>query len=119
MILYSFMKKLVSNRPWGKFEQFTLNESSTVKIITINARKRTSLQFHKNRSEFWKVLDNPVKVTIGKKTFTAKKGDEVSVPKGINHRLIGLSKQARVLEISLGNFDEKDIVRIEDDWGRN
>jgi len=112
------MKKLVSNRPWGKFEQFTLNESSTVKIITINARKRTSLQFHKNRSEFWKVLDNPVKVTIRKKTFTAKKGDEIFIPKKTKHRLQGLSNEARVLEISFGNFDEKDIVRIEDDFGR-
>ena len=113
------MKKLVSNRPWGKFEQFTLNESSTVKIITINARKRTSLQFHKNRSEFWKALDNSLKVQIGNKVFTMKKGDEVFIPKKTKHRLQGLSNEARVLEISLGNFDEKDIVRIEDDWGRN
>lgn len=111
-------KKITINRPWGKFEQFTLNESSTVKIITINAGKRTSLQFHKKRSEFWKVLDNPVKVTIGNKISTAKKGDEIFIPVKTKHRLQGLSKPARVLEISFGNFDEKDIVRVEDDYNR-
>ena len=35
------------------------------------------------------------------------------------HRIEGLSKEAHVLEISFGKFDEKDIVRVEDDFGRS
>jgi len=112
------MKKYSEKRPWGGFEQFTLNEISTVKILTIKAKKRLSLQKHKNRKEFWKFLDNPAKVTLGKKTFKAKKGDEFIINKGINHRIEGLDKDVHVLEISLGKFDEKDIKRIEDDFGR-
>ena len=111
-------KKITSIRPCGKFEQFTLNEKSTVKILTINPKKRNSLQTHKNRSEFWKALDNPFKATIGNKTFTMKKGNEVKIPVQVKHRIIGLSKPARLLEISLGNFNEKDIKRLEDDFGR-
>ena len=112
------MKKKVDRRPWGNFEQFTLNELSTVKIITVRPGKRLSLQKHKNREEFWKFLDNPARVTVGDKTFRVKKGSEVFIRKGQLHRVEGLSKAARFLEISFGKFYEKDIVRVEDDYGR-
>ncbi len=117
------MKKRLKNqyidkRPWGNFEQFTFNEISTVKIITVKSKKRLSLQKHKHREEFWKFLDNPVKVTVGTKTWIAKKDEEIFIPKNTLHRLEGLSKDGRVLEIALGKFNEEDIERIEDDYGR-
>jgi mannose-6-phosphate isomerase len=111
-------KKKVSKRPWGGFEQFTLNEISTVKILTVRPGKRFSLQYHKKRKEFWRFLDNPAKVTIGMKTRKMKKGDEVIVRTGQLHRIQALSKPVNVLEVSFGRFDEKDIVRVEDDFGR-
>ena len=112
------MKIKKEKRPWGGFQQFTLNEKSTVKILTIKPRKRFSLQYHNKREEFWRVLDNPAKVTIGNKTFTAKKGDEIKIKKKTNHRIEALDKEVNVLEVSLGTFNEKDIIRIEDDFGR-
>ncbi len=113
------MKKYQEKRPWGGFEQFTLNEISTVKILTIKAKKRLSLQKHKNRKEFWRVLDNPVKVTIGDKEIVGKKGDEFMINKNTNHRLEGLESEGHILEIAFGKFDEKDIIRIDDDFGRS
>lgn len=112
------MKKYLEKRPWGEFEQFTLNEISTVKILTVKPNQQFSLQYHKDRKEFWKFLDNPAKVTLGNKTFRVKKGDEIIIPKKIKHRIQAYSKPIRVLEISLGKFDENDIVRIEDVYGR-
>ncbi len=112
------MKRVVDKRPWGGFEQFTLNERSTVKILTFKAGKRNSLQKHKGRKEFWKILDNPCKITAGNKTFRAKKNDEIIINRGQLHRIQALNKDVRVLEISLGDFNEKDIVRVEDDFGR-
>ena len=112
------MKKYKEERPWGGFEQFTLNEISTVKILTIKAGKRLSLQLHKNRKEFWRFLDGPAKVTLDEKTFIAKKGDEFVIDKETKHRIEGLDRDVHVLEISFGEFDEKDIVRIDDDFGR-
>ena len=64
------------------------------------------------------MLDNPAKITLGNKTFKAKKGDEFIIERGMNHRIEGLDKDVHVLEISFGRFDEKDIIRIEDDFGR-
>ncbi|MBS3168724.1 phosphomannose isomerase type II C-terminal cupin domain [Candidatus Woesearchaeota archaeon] len=111
-------KSIKEKRPWGGFEEFTFNEKSTVKILTIKPKKRFSLQYHKGRIEFWKFLDNPAKVTIGNKTIKVKKGDEIKIEKKINHRIEALDKEVNVLEIATGNFNEKDIVRIEDDFGR-
>ena len=108
----------MEERPWGGFEQFTLNEKSTVKILTIKAGKRFSLQYHKKREEFWRFLDNPATVTLGNKTFMAKTGDEFFIKKETNHRIQALKKTVRVLEISFGKFNEKDIARIGDDYHR-
>jgi len=112
------MKIYVENRPWGKFEQFTLNEKTTVKIITVKPRQKLSLQFHHNRKEFWRMLDNPAKITVGKKTFRAKGGDNVEIPKKTLHRIEAYSKPVRFLEIAYGTFDENDNTRIEDAYGR-
>lgn len=112
------MKKYIEKRPWGQFQQFTHNEKSTVKIIKIKPKQRLSLQYHKNRKEFWKFLDNPAKVTIGKRTIKVKKGQEIIIPKKTAHRVQALDKPVNFLEIALGNFDENDNTRLEDDYGR-
>ncbi len=112
------MKKYVVKRPWGGFERFTLNEKSSVKILTIKPKQEFSLQKHKKRKEFWIFLDNPAKVIVGNKTIRVKKGDKVIIKKGQEHRITAFSKTVHVLEISSGKFDEKDIVRLKDKYGR-
>lgn len=105
-------------RPWGKFERFTLNELSTVKLVHLDGDKRLSLQYHSNRSEFWKVIKGPVKVQLGDETRTLHEGESITIPKKAVHRLIGAGVNAMILEISIGEFEESDIVRLEDDYKR-
>lgn len=107
------------NKPWGSFDQYTLNERSTVKILTINPGSSTSLQSHKHRKEFWVALDKGIHVQIGKEKTSLRKGSNVLVKKGSKHRLQCEGRSAaRILEISFGEFSENDIVRYEDDYGR-
>lgn len=112
------MLPVTEKRPWGKFERFTLNEPCTVKLVYIDGHKRLSLQYHKDRIEFWKVVQGPVLVQVGKDTKTLETGESISIPKGAIHRLGGAGVNAIVMEISIGNFDEQDIVRLEDDYKR-
>ena len=112
------MKKHKEKRPWGGFERFTANEKSTVKILTIKPGQEFSLQYHKNRREFWKFLDNVAKVTIGKRVIKVKRGDEVMIPVRTLHRIKAFSKEVNVLEIAFGSFDENDVIRVEDKYGR-
>ena len=90
-------KIFVSNRPWGNFRQFTLNEPTTVKVITVEAGQQLSLQTH--------VTDAAV-------------GDEYVIPRGTKHRLSSRGPKARILEVAFGKFDEDDIVRLEDVYSR-
>ncbi len=97
-------------RPWGSFEQFTLNESSTVKIVRANPGQRLSLQKHTHRAEFWKVIEGDGIAQIGEEERHIQVGDEIEIPTGTLHRITGGEHGCAVLEISLGEFDENDIV---------
>jgi mannose-6-phosphate isomerase len=112
------MKTTYDKRPWGLEEIMTLNEPSTVKILTINPKQRTSLQYHNHRKEFWKMIEGEAIFEINGKKIEAKMGDEVNIDTKVTHRLVGKNKPAKILEISFGEFDENDIVRLEDDYGR-
>jgi mannose-1-phosphate guanylyltransferase/mannose-1-phosphate guanylyltransferase/mannose-6-phosphate isomerase len=106
-------------RPWGSFERFTQNELSTVKLITVAPHEELSLQYHEKRSEFWKVISgNPV-ISIGKNVIPAYDGDEFFVAPKENHRIKAQNLPVLILEIALGEFDEKDIVRLDDKYGRS
>lgn len=105
-------------RPWGKFEKFHENRPCTVKLIHINPNSRLSLQYHKERWEFWKIVKGTAQVELEDKLLNVKEGENVVIPKRAKHRVKALNDYCVILEISYGKFDEKDIVRLEDDYQR-
>jgi mannose-6-phosphate isomerase len=112
-------------RPWGSFRRFTDGMPSTVKTITVNAGETLSLQNHGKRAEFWHILSGHGFAEIENaehilEMHEVKKGTELSIPIGAKHR-IGASPDSSLefLEISVGEFDESDIVRYEDRYGRS
>ncbi|MFQ6069034.1 MAG: phosphomannose isomerase type II C-terminal cupin domain [Candidatus Aminicenantales bacterium] len=115
-----FRDKIVEEvRPWGKFRSFPYKAAKSIKIITVLPEKALSLQYHNHRAEFWVVLDSGLEVTLGDKVWKPQPGEEIFIPTKSPHRLRCLGKtQARVMEIWLGDSDESDIVRLEDDFGR-
>ncbi len=112
-------KPVVEKRPWGHFERFTLNEPVTVKLVYLDGDKRLSLQYHNNRSEFWKVVKGPVKVLLDGDARLLQTGETIIIPKKALHRLEGAGVDATILEISIGEFDESDIIRLQDDYKRD
>jgi len=106
-------------RPWGKFRSFPSRQARSIKIISVNPGSSLSLQFHQRRSEFWIILDNGLEITVGSRTWQPEKGEEIFIPKGAPHRLRCLGPEpGRVLEIWIGHSSEKDIVRLQDEYGR-
>ena len=106
------------DRPWGKFEKFHENKISTVKLIYINANSRLSLQYHRKRSEFWKILKGTVKMQLEEKLIVLKEGETIEIPKNAKHRVEAIQGNSIILEISYGEFNENDIVRLEDNYKR-
>jgi len=111
-------KRKFTKRPWGEFQEFALNEKSTIKIIKVKPRQETSLQYHINREEMWYFITSGF-IQIGKKRYRKKEGDEVWISKKMPHRLIAGKNELKILETSFGKFDEKDEIRLEDKYGRN
>ncbi|MBM3802249.1 MAG: mannose-6-phosphate isomerase [Acidimicrobiia bacterium] len=106
-------------RPWGGFRRYTHNEVSTVKIITVNPGEVLSLQYHRQRNELWVALDSGLRVTLDDRVWEPACYEEIFIPRGARHRMAGVgNRPSRWLEISFGEFDENDIVRIEDQYGR-
>ncbi len=112
------MDPITTKRPWGSFTRFTNNEPSTVKILHINKGEEFSLQYHSHREEFWKILKGNPDVIVGDKKHSPKEGEEFTIAPHTNHRISAPRDDVTVLEISRGQFDEDDIVRIEDKYNR-
>ena len=105
-------------RPWGFFERLTQDEKSTVKMITVHQGEMFSLQTHKHRDEYWRIISGDGIVTVGESTTHAHAGDEFFIPKETVHRAQGGSSDLTFLEIAFGNFDENDITRLQDKYDR-
>ena len=105
-------------RPWGKFEKFVENKNCTVKSLHLKPNAQLSLQYHHKREEWWRVIKGSITVELdGSKTVLGE-DNTIYLPKGSKHRAVCSDLPSVILEISFGEFDENDIVRIEDIYNR-
>ncbi len=107
-------------KPWGSYTVLEENKFYKIKRITVLPKKRLSLQMHYHRSEHWVVVRGTAKVQVGDREFLLRSGESTFVPAGVKHRLEnpGLVP-LEVIEVQIGEYlKEDDIVRFEDDFGR-
>jgi len=118
-------------RPWGEFTVLLDAPDCKVKRITVKAGQRLSLQRHKYRSEKWVCISGKGLITLGKTTQTLEvvgfssriehsSRSSVDISAGTIHRVLASPCQDLVfIEIQTGtSFEEDDITRYEDDFGR-
>ncbi len=107
------------DKPWGRFEQYTHNLPCTVKIITVAPGGTLSRQYHHYRDELWVILDAGATVELDSEFLSPNPEEKLFIPRGTVHRLSCKGETpVRILEVSFGEFDEEDIVRLEDVYGR-
>ena len=107
------------HRPWGRFTQFCANEPVTVKIIGVDPGCELSLQRHRRRSELWIALDPTLQVEVDGRIWQPAVEEAVWIPAGATHRLSAPGDRGgRILEVAFGHFDEDDIERLADRYGR-
>jgi len=98
------------------------------KILLVEPGKRLSWQYHHRRAEMWQVVEGPVGVIKSltdeqKPVKRYNEGDRIELQQGERHRLVGLDDWGVVAEIWQHIYadhpsNEKDIVRLDDDFGR-
>ena len=112
--------KLV-HRPWGSYEGLQGGVGYLVKHIIVKPNHALSLQSHKHRAEHWIVVQGTARVTCDDKTYFLYQNESTFIPLGAKHRLENLDDTPlELIEVQSGaHIDEGDIIRYEDNYGRN
>ena len=119
------MNNYYEERPWGSFENLLDEEYCKVKRIIVKPGQRLSYQYHHKRNECWVVVQGRATVTLDGKDFEYESDNElgniVNIPVGTKHRVRNDEEIDLIfIETQTGTyFGEDDIVRIEDDYGRD
>ena len=108
-------------RPWGTYETLITDKGYKIKRIIVKPGKRLSLQKHFHRSEHWVVVNGIAEVTKGDEVFLLRPNESTYIPIGVVHRLANPGKiPLEIVEVQVGEYlSEDDIVRLEDDYGRD
>jgi len=98
------------------------------KLLLVAPEQRLSWQYHRRRSEIWRIVEGPVGISQSPddeetpiRSYNA--GEILRLELGERHRLIGLRTWGVVAEIwqhtdTTSPSDELDIVRVSDDHDR-
>ncbi len=115
------LEHLTVFRPWGSYTVLEEGPGYKVKRVTVNPGGRLSLQLHHRRSEHWVVITGMARVTRGKEVFDLMIGQSAGIPVETPHRLENPgSDTLHIIEVQHGPYlGEDDIVRLQDDYGRD
>tara|TARA_Y100001938_G_scaffold137380_1_gene201453 strand:- start:25 stop:519 length:495 start_codon:yes stop_codon:yes gene_type:complete len=106
-------------RDWGSFDILLDEEGIKVKKIVVKSGQRLSLQLHSKREEKWFIVEGFASVQVGTDEFDLEVGDSITIRKYEAHRVRNAGLIDLVfIEIQTGNCQEDDIIRLEDDYGR-
>jgi len=107
-------------RPWGTYTILEENSTSKIKRIVVYPGAKLSLQMHYHRSEHWIVAQGTATITNGDNIVVLKENESTFVPKATRHRLENPGRiPLHIIEVQMGHYlEEDDIVRYDDDFGR-
>lgn len=112
----------IEYRPWGFFKNHESVEGAHLKTLHVQSGTRLSLQRHAKRDETWILISGDAQAETGtcpEELVSASlvRYEPFYIPRHIIHRLSS-QQGAVIVEISAGTFEESDIERFADDYGR-
>lgn len=110
-----------TERPWGWYETISEVPGNKIKRIGVHPGQQLSLQKHHQRAEHWVVTTGTARVTLDDRQFDLQPGEYCDIAIGQVHRLANLTNgPVEIVEVQFGSYlSEDDIVRLQDDYGRN
>lgn len=107
-------------KPWGHEEIWALTDRYCGKILVIETGKRLSLQLHEQKDEWIQVLSGRLRLLLEDdggvdRILELGAGQGAHVPVGRRHRYEAIER-VEVIEVSTPELD--DVVRLQDDFGR-
>jgi mannose-1-phosphate guanylyltransferase/mannose-6-phosphate isomerase len=109
------------HRPWGWFENLTIDEKFQVKKIHVHPGASLSLQSHKYRAEHWIVVSGVAEVTLDEEVKLVSENQSIYIPLGAIHRMRNPGENPmELIEVQTGTyFGEDDIFRYDDIYSRS
>jgi mannose-1-phosphate guanylyltransferase/mannose-6-phosphate isomerase len=107
-------------RPWGSYDSIDNGARFQVKHLSVKPGGVLSLQMHHHRAEHWIVVQGTARITCDDRTFLLSENESTYIPIGAKHRIEnpGLVP-LHIVEVQSGSYlGEDDIVRFEDNYGR-
>jgi len=107
-------------RPWGSYDSLENGDRFQVKRLTVKPGGVLSLQLHHHRAEHWVVVSGTARITRGDDVFLLEENQSTFIPLGVRHRIENPGKvPLDIIEVQSGGYlGEDDIVRFEDQYGR-
>ena len=107
-------------RPWGSYDSLESGERFQVKRLSVRPGGVLSLQMHHHRAEHWVVVSGTARITRGEEVFLLEENQSTYIPVGVRHRIENPGKiPLHIIEVQSGGYlGEDDIVRFEDQYGR-
>ena len=114
LVLQLGRKMKTVDKPWGQEIWFAQTEKYVGKLIYVKRGERLSLQLHNEKDETLLVLQGLAKITVGEDAHVIN-ADSVRVAPKTVHRIEAITD---VLIVEVSTPEVEDVVRIEDDYGR-
>jgi mannose-6-phosphate isomerase-like protein (cupin superfamily) len=107
-------------KPWGEERHWALTDRYAGKLLVIEPGHRLSLQYHERKEESILVLEGHLRLHLADEDGTLAvhelgPGAAAHVPVGRLHRFEAIDRVV-LIEVSTPELD--DVVRVEDDFGR-
>jgi mannose-6-phosphate isomerase-like protein (cupin superfamily) len=107
------------DKPWGFELRFIRTDRYAGKALFIKAGAQLSLQYHEKKDEAFYVQSGTLDLVLGKgadqTVVRLNAGDSRHIPPGTIHRFRAVT-DTLLFEVSTPELE--DVVRIEDDYGR-
>ncbi|MCJ7592917.1 MAG: cupin domain-containing protein, partial [Woeseiaceae bacterium] len=107
-------------RPWGSYDGLENADGFQVKRLIVNPGAVLSLQKHARRAEHWVVVRGTARITRNDEVFDLGVNESTYIAIGDVHRIANpYDEPAHIIEVQCGDYlGEDDIVRLEDNYGR-
>lgn len=108
------------DKPWGNELIWAWTQRYVGKLLTIEAGKRLSLQYHERKDEWIHVLEGRLRLSLESDAGAVEErelgpGGSAHIQTRRTHRFEAI-ETCRLIEVSTPELD--DVVRVQDDFGR-
>lgn len=107
-------------RPWGSYDSIDTEDGFQVKRLIVKPGAVLSLQKHAHRAEHWVCVKGKARITLNGDEFDLRPNESTYIGIGDIHRIANpYAEPVHIVEVQCGDYlGEDDIVRLEDNYGR-